>query len=216
MDKKLIIIIAVFTAVVIDICVGFIRNDKMVEKQNTNENLANINIVKPNMNENNNVDELNNNVIENESNTIIAEKFKQETNDNSSQEKNESNHNKVTPNNTNQDKPKEETSSKPKEKTTDVSGQVSVVPYAMTEDEIKEVNNGNSHTFKGTVITINDRAVFVKPDDSYIQEYGSKVSIDKADFGNGLELNDRVEITFIGEITKTYPGSIHVVSIKKF
>ena len=193
MNKKLIIIIAVFAAIVIGIYVGFIRNDKKIEES---EKLSDINVVKSNINENTNVDEFNNNVIENESNTIIAENFIQEANNN-----------KVTQKDNNQNKHKD--------MTTDVSDQVSVVPYAMAEDEIKEVNNGNSHTFIGTVITINDRAVFVKPDDSYIQEYGSKISIDKADFGNGLELNNRVEITFIGGITKTYPGSIHVVSIKK-
>lgn len=98
--------------------------------------------------------------------------------------------------------------------TPDLSGQVSVVPYAMTEDEINEVNNGNSHTFRGTVISINDEAVFIKPDEGYEDISGNQITIDKSNFGNGLELNDRVEITFIGEVTKTYLGNIHVVAIK--
>ena len=112
--------------------------------------------------------------------------------------------------------PKENTASSVlKETTPDLSGQVSVVPYAMTEDEIKEVNSGNSHTFIGTVTNINDVAVIIKPDEGYDGVSGNQITLVKSECGAGLNVNDRVEITFIGQVTKTYPGNIHVVAIKK-
>ena len=65
-------------------------------------------------------------------------------------------------------------------------------------------------------LNVNDVAVIIKPDEGYDGVSGNQISLIKSEFGSGLDLNDRVEITFIGEITKTYPGNIHVVALKKF
>lgn len=227
MNKKIICLIAVALAIIIGICIGVINNSDKIEKGKSTESLAKMNVVENNIISTNKIEEPVNNTVDNE-NTILVD----ETN-NTSKETNPTNSNEDKINSSKPDTskdtketPKENVSTNaPRENTTpsileettpDLSGQVSVVPYAMTKDEIKEVDNGNSHTFKGTVTNVNDVAVIIKPDEGYDGVSGNQISLIKSEFGSGLDLNDRVEITFIGEITKTYPGNIHVVALKKF
>lgn len=218
MNKKIICLIAVVVAIVIGICIGVINNSNKIEKGNFNESLAKMNAVENNITLTNRVEEPVYNPVDNENTTLVDEtnNTSKETNTTKPNQDKISSSKPVTSEEVKKT-PKENTASNVlKDTTPDLSGQVSVVPYAMTEDEIKEVNNGNSHTFKGTVTNVNDVAVIIKPDEGYDGISGNQISLIKSEFGAGLDLNDRVEITFIGEITKTYPGNIHVVALKKF
>ncbi len=217
MNKKILCLIAIAVAIIIGICIGVINNSNKIENGKSTESHAKLNVIENNVNSTNKISEQVNNGADNENTASINE-----TN-NSIKDTNITNTNKdkidsskpVTSNDVKETPKENNTSNTSKETTPDLSGQVSVVPYAMTEDEIKEENNGNSHTFKGTVTNINDVAVFIKPDDGYDQISGNQITILKSEYGAGLNVNDRVEITFIGEVTKTYPGNIHVVAIKK-
>lgn len=226
MNKKIICLIAVAVAIIIGICIGVINNSNKIEKGKSTESLAKMNAVENNTISTNKVEETVNNTVDNENTTLVDETNNTSIDTNTTN----SNEDKISSSKPDtskdaQETPKEKvTTNVPREntapsileeKTPDISGQVSVVPYAMTEDEIKEVDNGNSHTFKGTVTNVNDVAVIIKPDEGYDGVSGNQISLIKSEFGSGLDLNDRVEITFIGEITKTYPGNIHVVAIKK-
>ena len=217
MDKKIVCLIAIAVAIIIGISIGIINNSNKIENGKSTENFAKMNEVENNVISTNKIPEQVNNVVDNENTTTIDEtnnSIKDTNTTNSSEDK--TNNSKPVTSKDVKETPKENTASSVlKETTPDLSGQVSVVPYAMTEDEIKEVNNGNSHTFKGTVTNINDVAVFIKPDDGYELISGNQITILKSEYGAGLNINDRVEITFIGEVTKTYPGNIHVVAIKK-
>lgn len=221
MNKKIVGLIAIAVAIIIGISIGIINNSNKIENGKSTESLAKMNIVEDNVISSNKISEQINNDVDSENTPSIDE-----TN-NSIKDTNITNTNKdkinsskpvtskdvkETPNKKITDNTSKETI---KETTPDLSSQVSVVPYAMTEEEIKEVNNGNSHTFKGTVTNINDVAVFITPDDGYDQVSGNQITILKSEYGAGLNINDRVEITFTGEVTKTYPGNIHVVAIKK-
>lgn len=217
MNKKIVCLIAIAVAIIIGISIGIINNSNKIENGKSTENFAKMNEVENNVISTNKIPEQVNNVVDNENTTTIDEtnnSIKDTNTTNSSEDK--TNNSKPVTSKDVKETPKENTASSVlKETTPDLSGQVSVVPYAMTEDEIKEVNNGNSHTFKGTVTNINDVAVFIKPDDGYELISGNQITILKSEYGAGLNINDRVEITFIGEVTKTYPGNIHVVAIKK-
>ena len=159
MNKKIICLIAVALAIIIGICIGVINNSDKIEKGKSTESLAKMNVVENNIISTNKIEEPVNNTVDNE-NTILVD----ETN-NTSKETNPTNSNEDKINSSKPDTskdtketPKENVSTNaPRENTTpsileettpDLSGQVSVVPYAMTKDEIKEVDNGNSHTFK--------------------------------------------------------------------
>lgn len=217
MDKKIVCLIAISVAIIIGISIGIINNSNKIENGKSTESFAKMNIVENNISSTNKITEQANNIVDNENTTLIdkTNDINKYTNTTNSSEDKTNNSKPVTSKDV-KETPKENTiSSVLKETTPDLSGQVSVVPYAMTEDEIKEVNNGNSHTFKGTVTNINDVAVFIKPDDGYELISGNQITILKSEYGAGLNINDRVEITFIGEVTKTYPGNIHVVAIKK-
>lgn len=176
-----------------------------------------MNEVENNVISTNKIPEQVNNVVDNENTTTIDEtnnSIKDTNTTNSSEDK--TNNSKPVTSKDVKETPKENTASSVlKETTPDLSGQVSVVPYAMSEDEIKEVNSGNSHTFIGTVTNINDVAVIIKPDEGYDGVSGNQITLVKSEYGAGLNVNDRVEITFTGQVTKTYPGNIHVVAIKK-
>ena len=111
-------------------------------------------------------------------------------------------------------------SNKPKENQiitndVDISGQTSIVPSTILPDDINKIENGNSHTFIGKIIAINDEAIIIKPNDGYKGVSGNQITLKKYEYGANLKLNDKVEITFTGTITKSYPGNIHVVKIKK-
>ena len=217
MDKKIVCLIAISVAIIIGISIGIINNSNKIENGKSTESFAKMNIVENNISSTNKITEQANNIVDNENTTLIdkTNDINKDTNTTNSSEDKTNNSKPVTSKDV-KETPKENTASSVlKETTPDLSGQVSVVPYAMTEDEIKEVNNGNSHTFKGTVTNINDVAVFIKPDDGYELISGNQITILKSEYGAGLNINDRVEITFIGEVTKTYPGNIHVVAIKK-
>lgn len=217
MDKKIVCLIAISVAIIIGISIGIINNSNKIKNGKSTESFAKMNIVENNISSTNKITEQANNIVDNENTTLIdkTNDINKYTNTTNSSEDKTNNSKPVTSKDV-KETPKENTiSSVLKETTPDLSGQVSVVPYAMTEDEIKEVNNGNSHTFKGTVTNINDVAVFIKPDDGYELISGNQITILKSEYGAGLNINDRVEITFIGEVTKTYPGNIHVVAIKK-
>ncbi len=217
MNKKIVCLIAIAVAIIIGISIGIINNSNKIENGKSTENFAKMNEVENNVISTNKIPEQVNNVVDNENTTTIDEtnnSIKDTNTTNSSEDK--TNNSKPVTSKDVKETPKETTASSVlKETSPDLSGQVSVVPYAMTGDEIKEVNNGNSHTFKGTVTNINDVAVFIKPDDGYDLISGNQITILKSEYGAGLNINDRVEITFIGEVTKTYPGNIHVVAIKK-
>ena len=217
MNKKIVCLIAIAVAIIIGISIGIINNSNKIENGKSTESFAKMNIVENNISSTNKITEQANNIVDNENTTLIdkTNDINKDTNTTNSSEDKTNNSKPVTSKDV-KETPKENTASSVlKETTPDLSGQVSVVPYAMTEDEIKEVNNGNSHTFKGTVTNINDVAVFIKPDDGYELISGNQITILKSEYGAGLNINDRVEITFIGEVTKTYPGNIHVVAIKK-
>lgn len=221
MNKKILCLIAIAVAIIIGICIGVINNNNKIENGKSTESLAKLNLVENNVNSTNKISEQVTNGTDNEntaSTDEINNSFKDTNTTNTNKDK--INSSKPVTSKDVKETPKEYNTSNTsketlKETTPDLSGQESVVPYAMTEDEIKEVNNGNSHTFKGTVTNINDVAVFIKPDDGYDQVSGNQITILKSEYGAGLNINDRVEITFIGEVTKTYPGNIHVVAIKK-
>lgn len=217
MDKKIVCLIAISVAIIIGISIGIINNSNKIENGKSTESFAKMNIVENNISSTNKITEQANNIVDNENTTLIdkTNDINKDTNTTNSSEDKTNNSKPVTSKDVKETPKENTTSSVLKETTPDLSGQVSVVPYAMTEDEIKEVNNGNSHTFKGTVTNINDVAVFIKPDDGYELISGNQITILKSEYGAGLNINDRVEITFIGEVTKTYPGNIHVVAIKK-
>ena len=217
MNKKIVCLIAIAVAIIIGISIGIINNSNKIENGKSIESLAELNIVEDNIGSTNKITEQANNIVANENTTLIdkTNDMSKDTNTTNSSEDKTNNSKPVTSKDV-KETPKENTASSVlKETTPDLSGQVSVVPYAMTEDEIKEVNSGNSHTFIGTVININDVAVIIKPDEGYDGVSGNQITLVKSEYGAGLELDDRVEITFIGEVTKTYPGNIHVVAIKK-
>ncbi len=217
MNKKIVCLIAIAVAIIIGISIGIINNSNKIENGKSTENFAKMNEVENNVISTNKIPEQVNNVVDNENTTTIDEtnnSIKDTNTTNSSEDK--TNNSKPVTSKDVKETPKENTASSVlKETTPDLSGQVSVVPYAMTEDEIKEVDSGNSHTFIGTVTNINDVAVIIKPDEGYDGVSGNQITLVKSEYGAGLELNDRVEITFVGEVTKTYPGNIHVVAIKK-
>lgn len=217
MNKKIVCLIAIAVAIIIGISIGIINNSNKIENGKSTESFAKMNIVENNISSTNKITEQANNIVDNENTTLIdkTNDINKDTNTTNSSEDKTNNSKPVTSKDVKETPKENTTSSVLKETTPDLSGQVSVVPYAMTEDEIKEVNNGNSHTFKGTVTNINDVAVFIKPDDGYELISGNQITILKSEYGAGLNINDRVEITFIGEVTKTYPGNIHVVAIKK-
>ena len=221
MNKKIVGLIAIAVAIIIGISIGIINNSNKIENGKSTESLAKMNIVEDNVISSNKISEQINNDVDSENtlsidetNNSIKDTYITNTNKDkiNSSKPVTSKDVKETPNKKITDNTSKETI---KETTPDLSSQVSVVPYAMTEDEIKEVNNGNSHTFKGTVTNINDVAVFITPDDGYDQVSGNQITILKSEYGAGLNINDRVEITFTGEVTKTNPGNIHVVAIKK-
>lgn len=221
MNKKIVGLIAIAVAIIIGISIGIINNSNKIENGKSTESLAKMNIVEDNVISSNKISEQINNDVDSENtlsidetNNSIKDTYITNTNKDkiNSSKPVTSKDVKETPNKKITDNTSKETI---KETTPDLSSQVSVVPYAMTEEEIKEVNNGNSHTFKGTVTNINDVAVFITPDDGYDQVSGNQITILKSEYGAGLNINDRVEITFTGEVTKTNPGNIHVVAIKK-
>lgn len=232
MNKKIGLVIAVVCAIIIGICIGIINKNGKIEKGKSTESIAKMNIVENNTISTNKVEETVNYTVDDENITIVNEinNSDEDTNITTSNENNTNNRETVTSDNINvKDNTSKESSKETtdanisnentnfnllNEPTPDLSGQVSVVPYAMTEDEIEEVNNGNSHTFIGTVTNINDVAVFIKPDEGYEGGSGNQITLVKSEYGAGLEMNYRVEITFIGEVTKTYPGNIHVVALK--
>ena len=217
MNKKIVCLIAIAVAIIIGISIGIINNSNKIENGKSTENFAKMNEVENNVISTNKIPEQVNNVVDNENTTTIDEtnnSIKDTNTTNSSEDK--TNNSKPVTSKDVKETPKENTASSVlKETTPDLSGQVSVVPYAMTEDEIKEVDSGNSHTFIGTVTNINDVAVIIKPDEGYDGVSGNQITLVKSECGAGLNVNDRVEITFIGQVTKTYPGNIHVVAIKK-
>lgn len=217
MNKKIVCLIAIAVAIIIGISIGIINNSNKIENGKSTESFAELNIVEYNIGSTNKITEQANNIVANENTTLIdkTNDMSKDTNTTNSSEDKTNNSKPVTSKDV-KETPKENTASSVlKETTPDLSGQVSVVPYAMTEDEIKEVDSGNSHTFIGTVTNINDVAVIIKPDEGYDGVSGNQITLVKSEYGAGLELNDRVEITFVGEVTKTYPGNIHVVAIKK-
>lgn len=217
MNKKIVCLIAIAVAIIIGISIGIINNSNKIENGKSTENFAKMNEVENNVISTNKIPEQVNNVVDNENTTTIDEtnnSIKDTNTTNSSEDK--TNNSKPVTSKDVKETPKENTASSVlKETTPDLSGQVSVVPYAMSEDEIKEVNSGNSHTFIGTVTNINDVAVIIKPDEGYDGVSGNQITLVKSEYGAGLNVNDRVEITFTGQVTKTYPGNIHVVAIKK-
>lgn len=217
MNKKIVCLVAIAVAIIIGISIGIINNSNKIENGKSTENFAKMNEVENNVISTNKIPEQVNNVVDNENTTTIDEtnnSIKDTNTTNSSEDK--TNNSKPVTSKDVKETPKENTASSVlKETTPDLSGQVSVVPYAMSEDEIKEVNSGNSHTFIGTVTNINDVAVIIKPDEGYDGVSGNQITLVKSEYGAGLNVNDRVEITFTGQVTKTYPGNIHVVAIKK-
>lgn len=225
MNKKIICVIAIIIAIILGMYLGVINNGKKTEKVKSVESFVNSNVVENNTIPTNKISESVNTIVENNNTTLISEinNPNEDTNP-TNLNGNSTSSSKPVSSSEDEETPKEETkintskenikSSLLEDTTPDLSDQVSVVPYAMTEDEINEVNNGNSHTFKGTVININDVAVIIKPDEGYDGISGNQITLVKSEYGAGLEINDRVEITFVGEITKTYPGNIHVVAIK--
>ncbi|HCC03534.1 MAG TPA: hypothetical protein DEP51_01560 [Clostridiales bacterium] len=217
MNKKIVCLIAIAVAIIIGISIGIINNSNKIENGKSTENFAKMNEVENNVISTNKIPEQVNNVVDNENTTTIDEtnnSIKDTNTTNSSEDK--TNNSKPVTSKDVKETPKENTASSVlKETTPDLSGQVSVVPYVMSEDEIKEVNSGNSHTFIGTVTNINDVAVIIKPDEGYDGVSGNQITLVKSEYGAGLNVNDRVEITFTGQVTKTYPGNIHVVAIKK-
>ena len=217
MNKKIVCLIAIAVAIIIGISICIINNSNKIENGKSTENFAKMNEVENNVISTNKIPEQVNNVVDNENTTTIDEtnnSIKDTNTTNSSEDK--TNNSKPVTSKDVKETPKENTASSVlKETTPDLSGQVSVVPYVMSEDEIKEVNSGNSHTFIGTVTNINDVAVIIKPDEGYDGVSGNQITLVKSEYGAGLNVNDRVEITFTGQVTKTYPGNIHVVAIKK-
>ena len=217
MNKKIVCLIAIAVAIIIGISIGIINNSNKIENGKSTENFAKMNEVENNVISTNKIPEQVNNVVDNENTTTIDEtnnSIKDTNTTNSSEDK--TNNSKPVTSKDVKETPKENTASSVlKETTPDLSGQVSVVPYVMSEDEIKEVNSGNSHTFIGTVTNINDVAVIIKPDEGYDGVSGNQITLVKSEYGAGLNVNDRVEITFTGQVTKTYPGNIHVLAIKK-
>ena len=217
MNKKIVCLIAIAVAIIIGISIGIINNSNKIENGKSTENFAKMNIVENNISSTNKITEQANNIVDNENTTLIdkTNDINKDTNTTNSSEDKTNNSKPVTSKDVKETPKENTTSSVLKETTPDLSGQVSVVPYVMSEDEIKEVNSGNSHTFIGTVTNINDVAVIIKPDEGYDGVSGNQITLVKSEYGAGLNVNDRVEITFTGQVTKTYPGNIHVVAIKK-
>ncbi|MCF0125181.1 MAG: hypothetical protein HUJ68_05395, partial [Clostridia bacterium] len=194
MNRKF-ILIAIICAIILGISIAVISNKDKIKNAKSTESLAQINTIESNTNNlNNKFEETENNVTENSNNTIIADNSETEVDTNSTQKE-------VTNKDSNSPKIKDNSTastSNSKKEDPNLSNQTSVVPYAISTDEIKKIDNGNSHTFIGTVTDINDMAVIIKPDDGYNGISGNQITLKKSKYGSGLELNDKVEITFIG------------------
>ena len=203
LNKKLIILMVIIIAVVLGISIAIIKNNAKIENVKPDKSLANSNVENNKIISDNSKNIVENNSIkdDNNSNAIVTLNNSNSSEDNNTDKKENINNSK---NNT-------KISSTNKE----VSGQTSVVPSTISTEDIEKIENGNSHTFIGTITNINNEAIIIKPDDGYEGVSGNEITLKKSEYGSGLKVNDRLEITFTGEITKTYPGNIHVVKITK-
>lgn len=84
------------------------------------------------------------------------------------------------------------------------------MPVVITE---KEAENGGIITFIGTIEKVTEECVYINPNNDDERIAGNKILI-KNDNLKELEEGQKVQVSFKGNITKTYPQNIDLVNIK--
>lgn len=92
----------------------------------------------------------------------------------------------------------------------DEEGQQSVLPVIVNDSEAR---NGGIVTFVGTIENITDMSIFIVPNQNEERVAGAKILVEN----NGDErykVGKKVKVSFKGDITKTSPQNINLVSIE--
>lgn len=143
----------------------------------------------------NNVSE---NIITNKTNEIVVENTKNSvTTDNIKTNSNKVNTT-ITSNNTSNNNK------------VSVEGQKAELPVIINKDE--EENNGII-TFTGTIKSVTDECVAIKPDKEDPRIESTSVLI-KNDKSKGFKQGQKVKVSFKGNVTKSWPQNINLVSIE--
>jgi len=92
----------------------------------------------------------------------------------------------------------------------DTEGQQAVLPVIVNSDEVE---NGGIVTFTGKIINVTDECVTIKPDKEDPRIHSTSILI-KNDKTKGYEKDKKVKVSFKGDVTKSYPQNVNLVSIE--